>query len=132
MFAENFVNVGIISGDGGAWILPRQVGLSRAAEMAYTADLIDARTALAWGLVSQVTPPEGLMDAALTLARRIARNPPRKLRLTKRLMREGTVASLDQVLKLSAAYQGAMHQTEDHGEAVAALLERRDGTFTGK
>ena len=132
VFAENFVNVGIISGDGGAWILPRQVGLSRAAEMAFTSDPIDAQTALDWGLVSRVTPPEGLLAAAMDLARRIARNPPRQLRLTKRLMREGTVASLDQVLELSAAYQGAVHQTEDHAEAVAALLERRDGTFTGK
>lgn len=87
VFAENFVNVGIISGDGGAWILPRQVGLSRAAEMAFTADPIDAETALEWGLVSKVTPPEELMDAALAVAHRIARNPPRQLRLTKRLLR---------------------------------------------
>lgn len=132
VFAENFVNVGIISGDGGAWILPRQVGLARAAEMAFTADPIDAQTALAWGLVSRVTAPEDLMDTAMSLARRVARNPPRQLRLTKRLMREGTIASLDQVLELSAAYQGAVHQTEDHAEAVAALLERREGTFTGR
>ncbi|MFD0979941.1 crotonase/enoyl-CoA hydratase family protein [Tropicimonas aquimaris] len=130
-FAENFVNVGIISGDGGAWILPRQVGLSRAAEMAFTADPVDAHTALAWGLVSQVTAPEELLDTSMTLAQRIARNPPRQLRLTKRLMREGTVSTLDQVLELSAAYQGAAHQTADHEEAVAALLERRVGVFSG-
>ena len=131
VFAENFVNVGIISGDGGAWILPRQVGLSRAAEMAFTADPIDAETALEWGLVSKVTPPEDLMDAALAVARRIARNPPRQLRLTKRLMREGTVSTLDQLLELSAAFQGAAHQTNDHAEAVSALLERRTGNFSG-
>lgn len=131
VFAENFVNVGIISGDGGAWILPRQVGLSRAAEMAFTADPVDAQTALAWGLVSRVTPPEELMEAAMATARRIARNPPRQLRLTKRLLREGTVSTLDQLLELSAAYQGAVHQTSDHSEAVAALLERREGVFSG-
>lgn len=131
VFAENFVNVGIVSGDGGSWILPRQVGLSRAAEMAFTADPIDAETALAWGLVSQVTTPEDLMDTAMAMAQRIARNPSRQLRLTKRLMREGTVSTLDQVLELSAAYQGAVHQTQDHAEAVAALLERRSGKFNG-
>ena len=130
-FAENFVSVGIISGDGGAWILPRQVGLSRASEMAFTADPIDAETALAWGLVSRVTPHDALMDEAMALARRIARNPPRQLRLTKRLLREGTTSTLDQILELSAAYQGAMHQTADHTEAVAALLEKREGRFTG-
>lgn len=131
VFAENFVNVGIVSGDGGAWILPRVVGLSRAAEMAFTADPIDAETALAWGLVSRVTTPEALLDTARALAQRIARNPPRQLRLTKRLMREGTASTLDQLLELSAAYQGAVHQTADHAEAVAALLERREGRFTG-
>ncbi|SFR05805.1 crotonase/enoyl-CoA hydratase family protein [Poseidonocella sedimentorum] len=130
-FAENFVNVGIISGDGGSWILPRQVGLSRAAEMTFTADPIDAQTALDWGLVSRVTPPGELLEAAMATARRIARNPPRQLRLTKRLLREGTVSTLDQLLELSAAYQGAVHQTADHAEAVAALLERRDGVFKG-
>ncbi|WP_435312545.1 crotonase/enoyl-CoA hydratase family protein [Primorskyibacter sedentarius] len=131
VFAENFVNVGIISGDGGAWILPRHVGLSRAAEMAFTADPIDARTALDWGLVSEVTAPEALMDRAMSMAKRIARNPPRQLRLTKRLIREGTVSTLDQLLELSAAYQGAAHQTNDHAEAVDALLERRTGHFKG-
>jgi len=130
-FAENFVNVGIISGDGGAWILPRQVGLSRAAEMAFTAEPVDAQTALAWGLVSRVTRPDKSMGAAMETARRIARNPPRQLRLTKRLLREGTVSTLDQLLELSAAYQGAAHQTADHAEAVAALLERRGGVFAG-
>jgi enoyl-CoA hydratase/carnithine racemase len=117
--------------DGGSWILPRQVGLSRAAEMAFTADPIDAETALAWGLVSKVTSPEELMDTAMSMAQRIARNPPQQLRLTKRLMREGTTSTLDQLLELSAAYQGAVHQTEDHAEAVSALLERREGKFTG-
>lgn len=131
VFAENFVNVGIISGDGGAWILPRHVGLSRAAEMAFTADPIDARTALDWGLVSEVTAPEALMDRAMSMAKRIARNPPRQLRLTKRLIREGTVSTLDQLLELSAAYQGAAHQTNDHAEAVDALPERRTGHFKG-
>ena len=122
---------GLATDDGGSWILPRQVGLSRAAEMAFTADPIDAETALAWGLVSQVTEPEDLRDAAMAMAHRIARNPPRQLRLTKRLMREGTVSTLDQVLELSAAYQGAVHQTQDHAEAVSALLERRAGRFSG-
>ncbi|WP_343079143.1 crotonase/enoyl-CoA hydratase family protein [Ostreiculturibacter nitratireducens] len=131
-FAENFVRVGIIPGDGGAWLLPRQVGLSRAAEMTFTAEPINAETALAWGLVSRVVEPDALMDAARELAGRIARNPPRQLRLAKRLLREGMQQSLDSLLEISAAYQGACHQTEDHREAVASLLEKRDAVFTGR
>lgn len=132
VFAENFVKVGIIPGDGGAWLLPRAVGLSRAAEMAFTGDPIDAETAERWGLVSRVVSPEALMTAAGDLARRIAANPPQALRMTKRLMREGLHLRLDSLLELSAAYQGAVHQTRDHAEAVSALLEKRRPTFKGE
>ncbi|MEX1236217.1 MAG: crotonase/enoyl-CoA hydratase family protein [Roseovarius sp.] len=131
-FAENFVRVGLISGDGGAWLLPRQIGLSRAAEMTFTAEPIDAATALDWGLVSHVVAPEQLMEEAQALAARIAKNPPRQLRMAKRLLREGLNTRLDTVLELAAAYQGACHQTEDHMEAVASLLEKRDAEFTGR
>lgn len=130
-FAENFVNVGLISGDGGAWLLPRQIGLSRAAEMSFTAEPVDAETALEWGLVSKVVAPEALMDEARALAARIARNPPRQLRMAKRLLREGLNTRLSSVLELAAAYQGACHQTEDHAEAVEALLTRRSAVFRG-
>lgn len=130
-FAENFVNVGLISGDGGAWLLPRQVGLSRAAEMTFTADPVDAHTALAWGLVSRVVEPDELLPEARRLAARVARNPPRQLRMAKRLLREGLNTRLDTILELAAAYQGACHQTADHEEAVNALLEKRQATFSG-
>lgn len=131
-FAENFVKVGIIPGDGGAWLLPRQIGLSRAAEMAFTGEPVDAPTALAWGLVSKVVTQDQLLPEAKALAARIAANPPRALRMTKRLMREGMHTRLDTILELSAAFQGAAHQTRDHDEAVAALLEKRTPVFTGE
>lgn len=131
-FAENFVRVGLISGDGGAWLLPRQIGLSRAAEMTFTGEPIDAATALEWGLVSKVVDPDDLLPEARKLAARIAHNPPRQLRMAKRLLREGLTTRLDSVLQLAAAYQGACHQTEDHAEAVNALLEKRPAEFTGR
>lgn len=131
-FAENFARVGLISGDGGAWLLPRQIGLSRAAEMTFTADPIDADTALAWGLVSRVVAPEALMPEAMKLAGRIAKNPPRQLRMAKRLIREGMTTRLESVMELAAAYQGACQQTEDHAEAVDALLEKRPPVFSGR
>ncbi len=130
-FAENFVRVGLISGDGGAWLLPRQVGLSRAAEMTFTAEPVDAATALDWGLVSSVVEPEELLPEAKRLAARIVKNPPRQLRLAKRLLREGLNTRLDTMLELAAAYQGACHQTQDHKEAVDSLLDKRDAVFTG-
>lgn len=132
VFAENFVKVGIIPGDGGAWLLPKAIGLSRAAEMSFTGEPIDAATALDWGLVSRVVAPEALMDEAMALARRIAANPPQALRMTKRLMREGMHARLESLLELAAAFQGAAHQTADHEEAVAAILEKREPSFKGE
>src|SRR5881392_3877581 len=87
-FAENFVKVGLISGDGGSWLLPRVVGWSRACEMSFTGDPIDAGTALQWGLVSKVTSAQALLPEARLLAARIAANPSEAIRMSKRLVRE--------------------------------------------
>ena len=128
-FAESFVKLGIIPGDGGAWLLPRVVGLSRASELAFTGDAIDAATALEWNLVSRVVPAEQLLPAARELAGRIAANPAHSLRLTKRLMREALHTRLDSVLELSAVYQAISHKTADHVEAVDAFLDKRTPRF---
>lgn len=130
-FAESFVKVGIIPGDGGAWLLQRVVGYSKAAEMAFTGDMLDARAALECGLVSKVVPDAELLAAARELAGRIAANPPHVLRMTKRLLQESRHARLDSVLKLSAAMQSLAHTTKDHAEAVDAMLNKRKPSFTG-
>ncbi|MGW0041446.1 crotonase/enoyl-CoA hydratase family protein [Rhodococcus sp. NPDC003348] len=131
-FAESFVKLGIIPGDGGAWLLPRAVGLARAAEMAFTGDAIDAETALDWGLVSRVVDPDDLLPTAHALAARVAANPPQALRMTKKLLREGQHQSLESLLELSAAMQALAHSTRDHQEAVAAMLEKRPPRFIGE
>jgi enoyl-CoA hydratase/carnithine racemase len=81
-FAESFVKLGIIPGDGGAWLLPRAVGFSKACEMAFTGDMVKSAEALACGLVSKVVPDGELMTAARALAERIAANPPHAVRMT--------------------------------------------------
>lgn len=131
-FAENFVKVGLIAGDGGAWLLPRAVGLSRASEMAFTGDPIDAATALEWGLVSRVVPGERLMDEARALAGRIAANPPGALRMTKRLIREGQRVDLPTLLEMASAMQSIAHHSDDHAEALDAMAEKRAPKFTGR
>jgi 2-(1,2-epoxy-1,2-dihydrophenyl)acetyl-CoA isomerase len=131
-FASSFINVGLIPGDGGAWILPRTVGLSRACEMIFTGGMIDARTAELFGLVSRVVPSEDLQSEANALAQRIAANPGKALRLAKRLLREGQHLRLSDVLELSAAFQALAHETRDHEEAVNAFLEKRTPRFIGR
>ncbi len=123
-FAENFVKLGLAPGDGGAWLLPRAIGMSRAREMAFTGRTIDARQALEWGLVSRVVPREELLPQAMALAREIACNPSQALRLTKRLMRESEHSRLDTVLEMSAAFQALLHHTDAHDQALAAFSSR--------
>jgi enoyl-CoA hydratase/carnithine racemase len=129
LFAESFVKVGIIPGDGGAWLLPRAVGMAKAAEMAFTGEAIDAQEALRCGLVSRVVPAGELLATALALAGKIAANPPAVMRMTKRLLREGQSASLESLLELSAGYQAMAHKTAEHQEAVTAFVEKRKPNF---
>jgi enoyl-CoA hydratase/carnithine racemase len=130
-FAESFVKVGLIPGDGGAWLLPRAVGASKAAEMSFTGDAIGAAEALACGLVSRVVPAERLMAEAMALAARIAANPGTGLRLTKRLLREGQHMRLESLLEMSAGFQAMAHKTAHHVEAVNAFVEKRKPDFSG-
>ena len=122
-FAESFVKLGIIPGDGGAWLLPRVVGMAKAAEMTFTGDVIDAQAALACGLVSKVVPADQLMTEAMALAQRIAANPAPSLRMAKRLLREGQHLRLDSLLEMSAAFQALAHHTPEHEQAIDAFLQ---------
>ncbi|MBB1649498.1 MULTISPECIES: crotonase/enoyl-CoA hydratase family protein [Delftia] len=128
-FAESFVRVGIVPGDGGAWLLPRAVGRAKAAEMAFTGEAIDAQQALACGLVSRVVPADQLLPTARVLADKIAANPGAVMRMTKRLLREGEHSTLESLLELSAGYQALAHKTADHREAVMAFVEKRKPRF---
>jgi enoyl-CoA hydratase/carnithine racemase len=131
-FAESFLRVGLISGDGGAWFLPRTVGFARACEMAFTAEPVSAEKAVAWGMVNDIVQPARLREAALSLAARITRQPPEALRLMKRLLRDGMQATLHQNLELAALMQSALQHSSDFREAVAAIFEKRPPLFQGQ
>ncbi|MBL8536850.1 MAG: enoyl-CoA hydratase/isomerase family protein [Hyphomonadaceae bacterium] len=130
--ASSFVKVGITPGDGGAWILTNAIGATHAAELVLTGDTIDAEEGKRIGLVTRVVPDDRLMEEARALAERIAVNPPRTVRLAKRLLREAQHSRLHDVLELSAAFQALAHETADHKEAVAAFTEKRAPNFTGE
>ncbi|CAG8863418.1 Short-chain-enoyl-CoA hydratase [Pseudomonas fluorescens] len=121
-FAESFVRLGIVPGDGGAWLLPRALNnLSRAYELSFTGETVSAQQALEYGLVSRVVEPGELLATAQDLALRIAANPGHALRLTKRLLREGQHSRLEPLLELSAAYQALSHHTEAHQAIIQTL-----------
>lgn len=130
-FGVTFLKIGLIPGDGGAWILPRVIGMSRASELLFTGEVIDARTAEQWGLVSRVVPHERLLAEAFDLAGRVAQQPRHALRMGKMLLRQGGSASYDTLLEMSAMAQAISHWTDDHEEGVAAMLEKRAPRFSG-
>jgi len=131
-FGVPFLKLGILPGDGGTWLMPRNVGYARAAELLFTARTLDARTALDWGLVNRVVAHDDLMPAALETAGQVAAQAPHALRMTKALLRQGRDATFDQILEMTAAMQALAHLTEDHHEGVSASLEKRRGTFEGR
>jgi enoyl-CoA hydratase/carnithine racemase len=126
-FGETFVSVGLIPGDGGAYFLPRVLGFSKACELAFTCRVLDASEALGIGLVSEVVPDEKLMDRSMQLAREIARQPPKTLRMAKRLFYVSQGKSLEEVLELSAAYQAICHHSPEHAQVLEAMAARKKG-----
>ncbi|MEB3021790.1 crotonase/enoyl-CoA hydratase family protein [[Mycobacterium] crassicus] len=118
-FAESFVQIGLIPGDGGSWFLQRAIGYERAAEMTLTGDRIDAATAHSWGLVSRVVPHDELITAARELAERIVKNPPHALRMAKRLLQESRTGLLESTLAMAAAMQPLAHGDAEHERRIS-------------
>lgn len=123
-FAHTFVELGIVPGDGGAWLLPRVVGWQRAAELAFTARRVGADEAMELDILLEVVAPEELMSRARALAGEIAGKPAHSVRLTKLLLRQARDMGLEGFLDLSAALQAVSHAEPAHHEAVARYIER--------
>jgi enoyl-CoA hydratase/carnithine racemase len=127
-FGETFASVGLIPGDGGAFLLPRTVGFSKALELAFTCRVIDAAEALRIGLVSEVTPAARLMERCMAVAEEIARQPGRILRMAKRLFYLSQGKTLEETLELSAAFQALCHSMPEQQEALEAFFAKRRNT----
>ena len=131
-FAESFINLGIVPGDGGGWFMQRRIPYQRAAELTFSGRMIDAAEALAIGLVLEVLPAAELLARAREMAASFAAKPPRAVRMTKRLLSYARRMDLPDYLDLCALMQGMAHNTADHEEAVAAFLEKRTPAFRGR
>ncbi len=125
-------SLGIIPGAGGTQRFTRVVGVAKAKELVLTARRFNAQTALEIGLVSKVVEPDELMDAALEIAREIAKNGPIGVAQAKFAINYGSEASLGVALPLESKAYEVTIPTEDRLEALAAFAEKRKPVFKGK
>lgn len=131
-FGELFIKRGLVSDIGGLWRLPQIVGPSRAAELLFTGDIIDAEEAARIGLVSRVVPHEHLMEESRALAKKIAANPPIAMRFMKQGLRMGVAGDprdIGAYVMNSLAY---LFTTEDHREGALSFVEKREPVFKGR
>lgn len=131
-FAETYIKLGLVPGDGGAYLLPRIVGQSKALEMLWTGDFVDAEEALALGIVSKVCEDESLLDDMHAFAARLASGPRVGIRLIKQVMRQSQGTDLNGALDLVTGPMGVATASDDAAEAINAFLEKRTPNFTGK
>lgn len=128
-FAAPEIKLGWIGGGGMAAMLAHSIGMSNAAKMIMTGDPVDAATALAWGLVSDVVEPEELMAHARTLAETIASRAPIAAETAKLNLRASVSMPLDKAMEYERDLQTICFATEDAKEGRAAFAERRPPQF---
>src|SRR5262245_11719026 len=131
-FCEVYVRLGLAPGGGGAWLLPRIVGLTNALDMVLSGEPIDAATALRYGLVSRVMPADELIAATREFAERFVLSAPRGVQVAKRAVLRGLEMSFEAALDFIRPQVGILRQTEDHKEGLRALRERRLPRFEGR
>jgi enoyl-CoA hydratase len=123
---------GLIAGGGGLIRLPKRIPLAVAYEMALTADPIDAQRAYELGLVNRVVPGEEVLDAAIALAERIAKNAPLAVRTSKDVMKKARELTEEQCWELNTEAFGIIGRSADALEGAVAFAEKRDPVWQGK
>lgn len=130
--SESYVLLGFVPGDGGAYFLPRLVGLGKALELLLTGDVLSPKEALEIGLVNRVVPHDQLMEETRKLAEKIASKPPLAIRMTKRAVYQAQSSTLRSHLDYISSQQALLSETNDHQEAAKAFIEKRKPVFKGK
>lgn len=131
-FGQNFAKVGLFPDYGGTFFLPQLVGPSKAAELFYTGDMIDAKTARALGLVNQVVPATQLEAAVKTLAQKIAQGPSLPIRAAKKALFASEEKELSRALDNEVREQIRCYLSDDCDEGIRAFFEKRPPKFQGK
>jgi 2-(1,2-epoxy-1,2-dihydrophenyl)acetyl-CoA isomerase len=131
-FIQSFSALGLVPDTGGSWHLTRHLGLARAMGLALTGEPLDAPKAEEWGLIWKCVGGEWLDEETDKLAARLASLPPLGLAAIKNIIRTSWDRSLDEELDLQRDEMRRLGFTDDYREGVAAFLEKRPATFTGR
>ncbi|PSO13107.1 enoyl-CoA hydratase [Sphingobium sp. AEW4] len=123
-FAETYVNLGMLSGAGGGWFLPRIIGAARALEMFWTGASVHAEEAEKIGLVSHVVDDAELADRAIKLARKIARQPVESVRFFRRSVYQALTMPLYGYLDMVSSHMSVLRDTDDHRACIEALMKK--------
>jgi 2-(1,2-epoxy-1,2-dihydrophenyl)acetyl-CoA isomerase len=132
VFGQNFAKVGLFPDYGGTFFLPQLIGPAKAAEMFYTGDMIDAKTALQMGLVNHLVPADKLEGEAMAFARNIAHGPRMASRALKQVLFGNQRAELAKALEYEVEEQMKCFASEDCAEGLRAFFEKRKPNFQGK
>jgi 2-(1,2-epoxy-1,2-dihydrophenyl)acetyl-CoA isomerase len=131
-FVPGFIGIGLVPDAGGTYFLHRLLAAPRAFEWMTSNRKLTAAEAHAWGLVSEVVEADALAGRAAELAAFYASLPTRAIGMTKRLFDHADTATLDEQLELEAQLQSVAAQSDDFREGVAAFIEKRPPSFTGR
>jgi len=131
-FMMGFVRMGLPPATGGAWLLPRVVGLGKALQYIFTGDWCDAQEAYRIGLLNELVPAEHLLEETMKLGNRIAAGPPIALRLSKQEVYRAQETDLESSLAFATACSFIAAASDDHKEGIEALAERRSPVFKGR
>ncbi|RTZ45488.1 enoyl-CoA hydratase [Candidimonas sp. SYP-B2681] len=131
-FAESYIRVGLIPGNGGCYFLPRIVGIAKALELLWTGEFLSADEALELGIVTRVYDDEQLMTETLAFAERLAEGPPIQQREIKKLLYQSLNTDLRTSLRAVSAHMAVVQSTDDYKEAISAFKERRKPIFKGR